>query len=151
MRDIIDLSNFNIPESQSLGIRIQENFYQFGIKYIQAMGLIVILGGIFSNNLLILIISYLGWTLIKYKPDLLDLIPENNFINTAEKKMILIVIANCLCVLAITGTSLLSYVGLGCVIVMLHASLWRSPSTQNLQNTDQMLLPTKDIDDREVI
>lgn len=43
---------------------------------------------------------------------------------------------NVLIILSIAGLRILSYVGIGCLVVMLHAALWKSASTLPGKDTE---------------
>ncbi|CAD8076266.1 unnamed protein product [Paramecium sonneborni] len=63
--------------------------------------------------------------------------------------MILLLLFNILLILAISGPQILIYLGLGCLIVILHASLWKSPSTlpgQEIQQEFDKVLMQNDVE-----
>ncbi|CAD8064376.1 unnamed protein product [Paramecium sonneborni] len=147
---ILDLSAYNLPKSETLPLRIQENFSLYGVRYTQLVVVAIAIGGLTNFAVLLtLFLSYLGWAYIMKQSSILDYLPDLGFVNTQDKKMILLLLFNILLILAISGPHILTYVGLGCLIVIVHASLWKSASTlpgQDIQQEFDKVLMQNDVE-----
>ncbi|CAK81854.1 unnamed protein product (macronuclear) [Paramecium tetraurelia] len=97
---VLDLSAYNLPKSDSLSIRIQENFSLYGVRYAQLVVVAIAIGGLTNFAVLLaLLLSYLGWAFIMKQSSILDFLPDLGFVNTQDKKMILLLLFNILLIL----------------------------------------------------